>query len=82
MTFFRYKFNFFYLTKNGLIVGDKILTYHMKDTCNYYNTKSFYLWSMLEPVYRLAALFARGAKADTSARGTKSVNVIYRESMP
>jgi hypothetical protein len=32
---------FFYLTKNGLIVGDKILTYHMKDKCNYYNTKSF-----------------------------------------
>jgi hypothetical protein len=32
---------FFFLTKNGLIVGDKILTYHIKDKCNYFNTKSF-----------------------------------------
>jgi hypothetical protein len=38
---FRYKCNFFYLTTSGLIVGDKILTYYMKDKCNYYNTKSF-----------------------------------------
>jgi hypothetical protein len=31
MIFFRYKFNFFYLTKIELTVGNKILTYHMKD---------------------------------------------------
>jgi hypothetical protein len=46
----------------------------MKDYCNYYNTKS--LNNILqqntpEPIYRLAALFARGAQADISARGTK-----------
>jgi hypothetical protein len=29
---------------------------------------------MPEPIYRLAALFARGAKANISARGTKRVN--------
>jgi hypothetical protein len=45
----------------------------MKDKCNYYNTKSFLLWSTLEPIYRLAALFAQGAKADISARGTKGL---------
>jgi hypothetical protein len=40
---------------------------------NYYNTKSFLLWSTLEPIYWLTALFARGAKADISAHGTKRV---------
>jgi hypothetical protein len=31
---------------------------------------------MLEPIYRLVALFARGAKADISARGTKRVEAL------
>jgi hypothetical protein len=30
---------------------------------------------MLEPICQLAALFARGEKADISTRGTKSVNI-------
>jgi hypothetical protein len=68
--FFRYKFNFFYLTKNRLIVGDKILTYQMKDKCNYYNTKDFnyglrlsryiglrhFLPEEQKPIYRSLAL--------------------------
>jgi hypothetical protein len=40
MTFFLINLFLFYFTKNGLLVGDKILTYHMKDKCNYYNIKS------------------------------------------
>jgi hypothetical protein len=32
----------------------------------------------LEPIYRLAALFARRAKADISARGTKRVKYLQK----
>jgi hypothetical protein len=49
----------------------------MKDKCNYYNTKNLnntLQQNTLEPIYRLAALFARRAKADISARGTKMDN--------
>jgi hypothetical protein len=48
----------------------------MKDKCNYYNNKNLnntLQQNTLEPMYRLAALFARRAKADISARGTKRV---------
>jgi hypothetical protein len=48
----------------------------MKDKCNYYNNKSsknISRQNTLEPKYWLASLFARAAKADISARGTKRV---------
>jgi hypothetical protein len=74
---------FLKLTKTGLIVDDKILTYLPSVTIvfSYYNFKyglhlSRYISSRhfspeeQKPIYRLAALFARGAKADISARGT------------
>jgi hypothetical protein len=69
--FFRYKFNFFYLTKNGLIVGDKIITYHIEDKCtivfsyydfNYGLRLSQYIGSQhfspkqQKPIYRSVAL--------------------------
>jgi hypothetical protein len=37
---------------------------------------------MLEPIYLLTALFARGAKADISARGTKRVKTPCLVSTP
>jgi hypothetical protein len=48
----------------------------MKDKCNYYNTKNLnntLQQNNLEPIYRLAALFARRAKAVIFACGTKRV---------
>jgi hypothetical protein len=47
----------------------------MEDKCNYYNTKS--LNNILQP--KCCAHFARGAKADISARGTKRVKQMGSE---